>query len=216
MRPLKASRHGRIAIGRVKDPDLVEKKQHHIVQAAYELFRKKGYHPTTTDEIASACNMSKGQLYNYISTKDDILFLIYNHLNDLWLDRIASSNFEREDNPKKKLRLALQITTRFNVEYKDLIRLVYREAKYMKEEYRNEFNALYKKNVTAIWRNLLQEIDGQDAVIGGVNAAAQAVTAFVLSFALSWGRPTDKRKFDQYVDYSIDFILRGLGISEIS
>ena len=60
----------------VKDGDLVEKRRRQIVEAAVELFINKGYHLTTTREIAQAAGFSIGTLYEYIKSKEDVLYLV--------------------------------------------------------------------------------------------------------------------------------------------
>lgn len=47
-----------------------------IVDAASELFYEKGYHATTTREIAAALGMTAASLYNHFPAKEDILFEI--------------------------------------------------------------------------------------------------------------------------------------------
>jgi AcrR family transcriptional regulator len=59
-----------------------------IVDGACRLFFKKGYHGTTIREIAIASGMSMGQLYHYISSKDDVLFLIYKHMQMIWYEKL--------------------------------------------------------------------------------------------------------------------------------
>lgn len=58
------------------DKMLVKERRSEIISGAIEVFLKKGYEETTMAEIAKACNMSKGLLYHYVSSKDDILYLI--------------------------------------------------------------------------------------------------------------------------------------------
>jgi AcrR family transcriptional regulator len=60
----------------VKDPDLVGQRRRQIVDAAVPLFIKKGFHKTTTREIAGAAEISAGLLYEYVRTKEDVLFLV--------------------------------------------------------------------------------------------------------------------------------------------
>jgi len=43
-----------------------------ILKAALEIFSRKGYASTTTDEIAEAAGLSKGLLYFYFNSKEDI------------------------------------------------------------------------------------------------------------------------------------------------
>ena len=58
------------------DEELVKERRSEIINGAIEVFLKKGYEETTMAEIAKACDMSKGLLYHYVSSKDDILYLI--------------------------------------------------------------------------------------------------------------------------------------------
>lgn len=60
----------------VKDAGLVEKRRRQIVDAAVKLFIRKGFHQTTTREIARAAGFSIGTLYEYIESKEDILYLV--------------------------------------------------------------------------------------------------------------------------------------------
>ena len=72
-----------------KDVDLIEKKHRLIIDGACSKFFQKGYHKTTIREIAVASGMSMGQLYHYISSKDDVLFLIYKHMQMVWYNTIS-------------------------------------------------------------------------------------------------------------------------------
>ena len=60
----------------IKDNGLVEKRRQQIIKAAIILFKEKGFHGTTTREIAKESGFSIGTLYEYIRTKEDILFLV--------------------------------------------------------------------------------------------------------------------------------------------
>ncbi len=60
----------------IKDKELVRRRRRQIVDAAVELFLKNGFHKTTTRQIARAAGISIGLLYEYISTKEDILYLV--------------------------------------------------------------------------------------------------------------------------------------------
>ena len=63
-------------ISSVKDQSLIEKRRKQMIQGAITLFKKKGFHRTTTREIAKESGFSIGTLYEYIRTKEDVLFLV--------------------------------------------------------------------------------------------------------------------------------------------
>jgi AcrR family transcriptional regulator len=51
-----------------------------ILDAAVRLFAEKGFHRTTTRDIAEAADVAEGTLYNYFANKDDLLFGIMQRL----------------------------------------------------------------------------------------------------------------------------------------
>lgn len=63
-----------------------------ILGAAAQLFAQKGFHRTTTRDIADAAEMAEGTLYNYFSSKDDLMMGIVNRLAEAQVN----STFEQE------------------------------------------------------------------------------------------------------------------------
>lgn len=66
----------------IKDTTLIEKRRNQIIKSAITLFKQKGFHRTTTREIAQESGFSIGTLYEYIRSKEDVLFLVYEAIND--------------------------------------------------------------------------------------------------------------------------------------
>jgi AcrR family transcriptional regulator len=60
----------------VKDRDLVERRRRQIVDATVKLFIEQGFHKTTTRRIARAAGFSIGTLYEYVNSKEDVLYLV--------------------------------------------------------------------------------------------------------------------------------------------
>jgi AcrR family transcriptional regulator len=60
----------------IKNKELVKERRRQIVDAAVLLFIQHGYHKTTTRALAKATGLSIGSLYEYITTKDDVLYLV--------------------------------------------------------------------------------------------------------------------------------------------
>ncbi|MEJ2164293.1 MAG: TetR/AcrR family transcriptional regulator [Desulfobacterales bacterium] len=60
----------------VKDPDLVTRRRRQIAAAAVQLFIEKGFHKTTTRQIAHKSGFSIGSLYEYFASKEDILYMV--------------------------------------------------------------------------------------------------------------------------------------------
>ncbi|MBN6885012.1 TetR/AcrR family transcriptional regulator, cholesterol catabolism regulator [Cytobacillus horneckiae] len=66
----------------VKDERLVKKRRDQMIKGAVNLFIEKGFHRTTTREIAKASGFSIGTLYEYIGTKEDVLYLVCDSIYD--------------------------------------------------------------------------------------------------------------------------------------
>ena len=49
-----------------------------ILNAALEIFAQKGFHASSVDEIARKAKISKGLVYNYFDTKEDLLKQVIN------------------------------------------------------------------------------------------------------------------------------------------
>lgn len=66
----------------VKDKRLVKMRRNQMIKGAIALFKQKGFHRTTTREIAREAGFSIGTLYEYIRTKEDVLYLVCDSIYD--------------------------------------------------------------------------------------------------------------------------------------
>jgi TetR/AcrR family transcriptional regulator, cholesterol catabolism regulator len=74
---LKAESHGaREVATQIKNKELVKQRRRQIVDAAVRLFVRHGYHKTTTRALARETGLSIGSLYEYVSSKEDVLYLV--------------------------------------------------------------------------------------------------------------------------------------------
>ena len=71
-----------------KEGPTLKEKHVKIAEAAASLFVEKGFHNTSIREIAKACGMSMGNLYHYIKSKDDVLFLVYQEVYWNWEENL--------------------------------------------------------------------------------------------------------------------------------
>lgn len=58
-------------------------RRQQIIEGAVKVFIEKGFHRTTTKEIAEAAEVSEGTIYNYFQSKDDLLMGIVNQLAEI-------------------------------------------------------------------------------------------------------------------------------------
>ena len=75
-----------------------------IEEAALDLFFDQGFKATTMREIALACGLTAGSLYNHFSSKDQLLYRIVKRVHDV-LDRdLAEAVREADGAPREQLR----------------------------------------------------------------------------------------------------------------
>ncbi|TAK34425.1 MAG: TetR/AcrR family transcriptional regulator [Chloroflexota bacterium] len=65
-----------------KGPKLAEARTDRILATAVGLFGAGGYQTTTMDEIAEATELNKATVYRYFSSKEDILYALYQRFLD--------------------------------------------------------------------------------------------------------------------------------------
>jgi len=194
-----------------KNASLVKNKHQQIVDGACKIFFEKGYHPTTIRDIAKACGMSIGQLYHYIRSKDDVLYLVHKHMQKVWYDYLKRSNLEQIDDPWQKLTEALHHSLEFMIENKKLIQFIYSESKYLDKKHLKVVLEMDYDSVIGFWRGLLKGVNKQKSVKGDLDFLASLIAFLLVFLSLrSWTlREKPKKK---HVDSLVDFILRGLGV----
>src|SRR6185312_16086467 len=74
----------------VKDESLIEKRREQMIRGAVKLFKEKGFHRATTREIAKEAGFSIGTLYEYIRTKEDVLYLVCDSIYNEVHTRLSS------------------------------------------------------------------------------------------------------------------------------
>jgi AcrR family transcriptional regulator len=194
-----------------KNVPLVENKHQQIVDGACKIFFEKGYHPTTIRDIAKACGMSMGQLYHYIHSKDDVLYLIHKHMHKVWYDYLKRSNLEKIEDPVQKFMEALKQILQFQTENKKLIQFVYSESKYLDKKHFKVVLEMDYKYVIGFWRGLLEEVNKKTSVKGDLDILASLV-AFTLVFQPLRGWTLRDKPTKKTLDALQDFILRGIGV----
>ena len=122
-RLLQRNNHLKVSIDKLissssKDAQLIETKHQKIIEGACSVLFAKGYHMTTIREIAKACDMSMGQLYHYISSKDDVLYLVHRHMHQIVYDHLKKSGIEEIKDPLQWLEKVLYHTLELMVENK--------------------------------------------------------------------------------------------------
>lgn len=145
----------------VKDESLIEKRRTQMIQAAVQLFKEKGFHRTTTREIAQAAGFSIGTLYEYIRTKEDILFLVCDNIyNEV---QVRISNLAMEKGTISELETAIEQYYTLIDDMNDEFVVMYQESKSLQKD---ALVYVLKKELemVAIFEKMLQACYDNDAL----------------------------------------------------
>lgn len=117
----------------VKDELLIKKRRNQMIKGAVSLFKEKGFHRTTTREIAKASGFSIGTLYEYIRTKEDVLYLVVDRIYDEVKEKLERDLAGAEGTLES---LKLGIANYFKVvdEMQDEVLVMYQEAKSLSKD----------------------------------------------------------------------------------
>jgi TetR/AcrR family transcriptional regulator, cholesterol catabolism regulator len=117
----------------VKDERLVRKRRTEMIKGAVNLFIEKGFHRTTTREIARASGFSIGTLYEYIRTKEDVLYLVCDSIYDQVRERLQS-DLDNNTGTIESLKLAISHYFRVVDEMQDEVLVMYQEVKSLSKD----------------------------------------------------------------------------------
>lgn len=189
-----------------------EERQRQICRGALKLFREKGFHSTTMREIAKASDVGLGNIYNYFSSKEDILFLVHNNILDQIYKGFDATS-KAGDDPVEQLKSVIKSVFYLAYRFKDEMLFIYTETKSLERNYLHEILKRESQFVadfaTLIERGVRQGVfqcENPDL------AANIIVLDMVISPLRGWNifpRYTAEELFEAL----IRFIFRGLGVT---
>jgi AcrR family transcriptional regulator len=84
-----------------------------ILEAALDLFFKKGYTATSIHEITESVGLTKGALYSHFKSKEDLLHTLFQAYKQNFLDELIRSVTEHVGDAVSKLHHAITFYARF-------------------------------------------------------------------------------------------------------
>lgn len=138
----------------IKDVTLVKKRRNEIIQSAITLFKQKGFHRTTTREIAKEAGFSIGTLYEYIRTKEDVLILVYESINDHVYQHMATLT-KKDDPTLDDLTLIIDSYYRFIDDLQDEVLILYQEIKSLDKGVKKKVFQTEREQVLMLKRTII-------------------------------------------------------------
>ena len=154
-----------------------------LTRAAARLFAEKGYHGTSTADLAEALGVQKGSLYAHIESKADLLWEVAREGAAAF--HAALDAVPDEGPVVDRIRAALRGHLRVVAEQLDIATVFTREWRYLQGERREQFVAErrhYEERVRALFRegrergDLRTDLDDATAALLALSAVNWAYT----------------------------------------
>ena len=197
----------------IKNPDLVIKRRRQIVDAAVQLFIEKGFHKTTTRQIASAAGFSIGSLYEYVASKEDVLYLVCDAIHHE-VERGVNEALARTSGGEAALTEMIREYILVCDQMRDHLLLIYQETKSLPKQWRKRVLE-NEVRITNIFTEVLKRMtdSGEMPSLDECSLELIAHNITVLGHMWTFRKWYLDRKFsiDKYIEIQTDFIL-GLSI----
>lgn len=127
-------------------------KRNLILDAALKTFVKRGYNDTKVAEIAAEANVAEGTLYNYFSSKEEILLALFDEKWKKIIDEIKLK-INTLDDPNEKLKAIFKLIIKIIRKDRDLAEIFLIDMKQS-----NLFLNNYTINRVIEFINIIEEV----------------------------------------------------------
>ena len=113
-------------LGKTRKEVIKEFRTAELLEAARQVFAKKGFHAATVDDIATAAGVSKGTVYLYYRSKQEVYWAVFEHgITALYSE--LQGRLEAEQTPESKVRAFIEIKIRYFELNRDFFRIYFSE-----------------------------------------------------------------------------------------
>jgi len=179
-----------------------------ILDAAAQVFRQKGYHGASMQDVASAVNLQKASLYHHVTSKQEILLALLDRALGMLSEHIAGISGGRLA-PEEKLRAMICTYLEDLSTNSDLASVLLFEHRSLDKK-AHARHVPQRDKFEALWRNVLEE--GVRAGTFQFEDTGLAVRALmgVMNWTVTWYQPGGGKSIEEIADAYTDLLLHGL------
>ncbi|MFF3343447.1 TetR/AcrR family transcriptional regulator [Streptomyces flavidovirens] len=177
-----------------------------LLVAAVEAFAERGYHATTTRDIAGRAGMSPAALYIHYKTKEELLHRISRIGHDRALE-ILEAAAEGPGSAAERLDGAVRRFVRWHAERHTTARVVQYELDALSDEHRTEIVELRRRTDAAVRRILNDGVKAGEFDVPDVPGTTLAVLSLCIDVA-RWFNAQGRRTPDEVGELYAGLVLR--------
>lgn len=177
-----------------------------LVIAAVQAFAERGYHATTTRDIAGRAGMSPAALYIHYKTKEELLYQIskVGHLRSL---AMLCEARDADGSAAERLDAAVRVFVRWHAEHHTTGRVVQYELGALAADHHAEIVALRRQSEDAIRSIIKDGVTAGEFDVPEVSGTTLAVLSLCIDVA-RWFNPQGRRTPDEVGALYADLVLR--------
>lgn len=183
-----------------------------LLIAAVEAFAERGYHATTTRDIAGRAGMSPAALYIHYKTKEELLHRISRIGHDKAL-RVLRTAADGPGSAAERLADAVRSFVRWHADHHTTARVVQYELDALGEEHRTEIVALRRQSDAAVRDMINDGVRDGEFDVPDVPGTTLAVLSLCIDVA-RWFNVAGTRTPDEVGALYADLVLRMVGAQE--
>ena len=193
-------------LDQIASADLVRRK---IIDAASELYAKKGYTATSIEEIAEKAKVSLPVTYHYVKKKSEIMRMIMEDVLNIFRESLLSQIKDIED-PEDKLAIATILYFKVVDQQRKKALLIYQKSSSLDKASRDKVKQL-EVEVSKIFGNIIQEgIDKGIFKDVDVDLMAYNILMMAHMWILKGWHFKDRFTLDRYIDNQLVIIMDAL------
>ena len=194
-----------------KDLPLVRERRDRLIAAAIEVFKDKGFHAATTRDIGRRAHMTQGTIYNYVSSKEDILYLVCDRLVSEYQEETTRA-LETVADPLERVRSAARSVARIMYEHQEEILVIYQNT-YLLDSRSMQVILARVQGFVLMFEKLLTDAAREAGItMRNSSLAAHIFTFMPTMIALRrWGLRSIPQ--EEMLDGIADFLVRGMGFA---
>lgn len=205
---------GRTVKAATKDAALVRERRENLIAAAIRVFIDKGFHNASVRDIGRAAGMTQGTIYNYVRSKDDILYLVCDRIVAEYQEE-ARKALEITSDPAERIRSAVRAVSEVMHRHQEEILLIYQDSHLLEPRSLRVILARVEEFI-GMFESILTDASRQLGVaIPQPHLAANILTFLPVMIALRRWSLQRRLTHEQVVDGITEFAVRGLGIEQL-
>jgi TetR/AcrR family transcriptional regulator, fatty acid metabolism regulator protein len=192
-----------------RDPENTRSK---ILDAALDVFARKGYHDASMDEIVDASDTSKGSIYFHFPNKQKLFLALVDKFADL-LERRVEEAIQQEDAGIRRVRIALETVLGTFGQYRSLAKILLVQAVGLGTIFEEKRLEVHQRFAMLIQHYLDQAVALGDIKPIDTETVAYAWMGAINEVIIRWvytGQPPKER----ILDTLLPLLLRSVGFEE--